>query len=185
MDRDVTGTEPPRQAQSTAELVQHASEQIARLVREELALARLELAEKGRHAGLGAGLFGGAGLLALYGVGVLVAVAVLALAEALPAWLAALIVAVVLLVIAGGMAMLGRRQVRQATPARPEEVSRSVRADLDAMAAAVRDRRGSPTGRSTAGIPGATEPMRSPRARVGPNGRGAAAQQDVWTGGRP
>lgn len=192
MDRDVDRTEPsrPTQAQSTAELVQHATEQITRLVREELALARAELSEKGRHAGIGAGLLGGAGLLALYGVGVLLVVAVLALDEVMPAWLAALIVAVVLLLIAGGMALLGRQQVRQAVPPTPEQTAQSVRDDLDAMAHAVRDR---DTASTSAGLPAAaepmrrpaaTEPMRSSREPIGPNGRGAAARQDVWTGGR-
>ena len=126
--------------QSTGELVQHASEQITQLVREEMALARAELTEKGRHAGMGAGLIGGGGLLALYGLGVLLVVAVLALDEVMPAWLAALIVAVAVFIAAGVLALLGRRQVQQATPPMPEQAAQSVRADMDRMAAAVRDR---------------------------------------------
>ncbi|MDI5942380.1 phage holin family protein, partial [Micromonospora sp. DH15] len=62
-----TGSEP-----STAELVQRATEQVSRLVRDELALARAELTQKGKHAGIGIGLFGGGGALALYGLGALI-----------------------------------------------------------------------------------------------------------------
>lgn len=125
---------------STGELVQQASEQVSRLVRDELALARAELAVKGRHAGLGAGLFGGSGLVALYALGVLILAAVAGLAEAVPTWLSALIVGVALLLIAAIMAMLGRRQVRQAVPPMPKEATDGVREDLAAVRLAVRER---------------------------------------------
>jgi uncharacterized membrane protein YqjE len=125
---------------STAELVQHASEQIIRLVKDELALARVELAEKGRHAGRGAGLLGGGGLVALYGLGALVIAAVLGLAVVVPTWLAALIVGAALLVIAGLLALSGGFQVRQAVPPVPDEMAQSVRTDLESVAAAMRYR---------------------------------------------
>jgi hypothetical protein len=125
---------------STAELVQDATEQVSRLVRDELALARAELADKGRHAGVGVGLFGGSGLIALYGLGALILAAIAGLAEAVPAWLAALIVGVGLLLLAGLMALLGRRQVRQAMPPVPEAVTHGVRADVDAVKTAVQQR---------------------------------------------
>ena len=127
-------------APSTAELVQRAGDQLSRLVRDELALARTELAAKGRKAGTGAGLLGGAGLVALYALGALVLAAIAGLAEAVPAWLAALIIGGALSVIAGGMALLGRRRVRQALPPVPEEAANGVRADLEAVKAAVRER---------------------------------------------
>ncbi|MEU1754510.1 phage holin family protein [Micromonospora matsumotoense] len=130
-----TGSEP-----STAELVQRATEQVSRLVRDELALARAELTQKGKHAGIGIGLFGGGGALALYGLGALVAAAILLLALVLPAWAAALIVAVVLFLIAGVLALVGKKQVSQAVPPMPEATVRSVRADVDTVAAAVKDR---------------------------------------------
>ncbi|AVT31978.1 MULTISPECIES: phage holin family protein [unclassified Plantactinospora] len=126
--------------QSTAELVQRATEQLSRLVRDELALARIELAEKGRHAGIGAGLFGGGALLALCGLGVLVAAAVLGLALVIPAWAAALVVAGALFVVAGIFALLGRRQVRRAVPPVPKATAESLRADVRTVASAVRDR---------------------------------------------
>ncbi|MEV4489385.1 phage holin family protein [Micromonospora coxensis] len=130
-----TGSEP-----STAELVQRATEQVSRLVRDELALARAELTQKGKHAGIGIGLFGGGGALALYGLGALVATAILLLDLVLPAWAAALIVAVVLFLIAGIFALVGKKQVSRAVPPVPESTVRSVRADVDVVTAAVKDR---------------------------------------------
>ncbi|MER5701575.1 phage holin family protein [Micromonospora sp. NPDC002296] len=130
-----TGSEP-----STAELVQRATEQVSRLVRDELALARAELTQKGKHAGIGIGLFGGGGALALYGLGALVAAVILLLALVMPAWLGALIVAVVLFLLAGILALVGKKQVSQAVPPVPAATVRSVRADVDTVTAAVRDR---------------------------------------------
>jgi hypothetical protein len=116
---------------SSGELVRQAVEQLSGLVRDELALARAEMTEKGKRAGVGLGLFSGGGLVALYGLAALLTAAGLGLAEAMPAWLAALIVAAVLFAAAGVMAMVGRGQVRQATPPVPEETARSVRADIE------------------------------------------------------
>ncbi|GAB3981271.1 phage holin family protein [Plantactinospora veratri] len=115
----------------TAELVRQAAEQISHLVRSELALAKAEMTEKGKRAGVGAGLFGGGGLVALYGVAALLASLILGLAEAMPGWLAALIVSVLLFAVAAVLALVGRRQVRQAAPPLPEEAIRSVQADID------------------------------------------------------
>ena len=131
-----TGSEP-----STAELVQRATEQVSRLVRDELALARAELTQKGKHAGIGIGLFGGGGVMALYGTGALVATVILLLALVMPAWLAALIVAVALFLLAGILALVGKKQVSRAVPPVPEATVRSVRADVDTVAAAVKDGR--------------------------------------------
>ncbi len=114
-----------------AELVQRLSEQTATLVRQELQLAQIEMKEKGKRAGIGAGLFGGAGGLAFYGLGVLLAAIVLALATFMPAWVAALIVAVVLFAIAGGLALTGKKQVEQATPVAPEQAIDSAKRDVD------------------------------------------------------
>lgn len=119
----------PSQA-STAELVRDAAEQISRLVRDELALAKAEMTEKGKRAGVGAGLFGGGGLVALYGFAGLLTTVVLALAEGMPAWLAALIVTVLLFAVAAVLALLGRRQVQQATPPVPEQAIGSVKEDI-------------------------------------------------------
>jgi uncharacterized membrane protein YqjE len=116
--------------QSLNELVQRLSSQTASLVRKEIRLAQLELQEKGKRAGIGAGMFGGSGLVALYGLGALVAAAILGLATAVAGWLSALIVAVVLFAVAGVLALTGKQQVQQATPPAPEEAIESVQTDV-------------------------------------------------------
>ncbi|MFD0690073.1 phage holin family protein [Actinomadura fibrosa] len=110
-----------RDEQGTGELVRQATQQVSELVRAEMRLATAELKEKGRHAGTGAGLFGGAGLVALYGVAVLVAAAVAALALVLPVWASALIIGAVLMAVAGVLALMGRKETARATPPKPEQ----------------------------------------------------------------
>ena len=114
-------------------VVHRLSEQIPELVRSELRLAQAELAEKGKHAGVGIGLFSGAGLLALYGVGGLLTTAVIALDLALPLWLSALVVTVVVLIAAGVAALVGKKQVAQATPAAPQRAIAGVKQDVEAV----------------------------------------------------
>jgi len=116
-----------------ATLVSDLSSDVSRLVRDELQLAKAELKDKGREAGVGVGLFGGAGTVALYGVAALVAAAILGLAEAIPAWLAALLVAVLLFAVATVVALLGKRHVAGATPPVPEHVVEGVQKDLQAL----------------------------------------------------
>jgi MFS family permease len=113
------------------QLVQEASQQTALLVRKELELAQLEMKEKGKRAGIGAGLFGGAGAVAFYGGGALIAAIILVLATALEPWIAALIVAVVLFAVAGLLALTGKKQVAEATPAAPEQAIASAKRDID------------------------------------------------------
>jgi len=140
-DAKTTGGPPADLSdRSAGELVKRATEQISALVRDEMRLARAELAEKGRHVGIGAGMFGLGGALALYGVGVLIAAAILGLAEAVPGWAAALIVGVVLLAVAGILALGGGRQFKRAAPPVPEETLHSVRDDIHAVQTAVEER---------------------------------------------
>lgn len=118
---------------STGELVGRLSAESTALIRDEIRLAQLEMQQKAKHAGLGIGMFGAAGLTALYGLGAAVAAAVLALALVLAAWLAALVVAVILFVVAGVVALIGKRQVSEATPVAPQESIDSVRKDMAAV----------------------------------------------------
>jgi hypothetical protein len=99
-------------------------------VRQEIELAKLEFREKGRRAGMGAGMFGGAGAFGLYAFGALTACIILALATLLPGWLAALIVTVVYGAIGGVLALRGRSEVREATPPVPEQAVDSTREDV-------------------------------------------------------
>ena len=115
----------------TAELLRELSDQTTTLVRKEIELAKVELSEKGKRAGAGAGLFGGAGVLGVFAFGCLTACAVLALATAVAAWLAALIVAVVYAAIAGAIALAGRRQLKRATPPVPEQAVDTTKEDVE------------------------------------------------------
>jgi uncharacterized membrane protein YqjE len=116
---------------SIPDLLKQLSQQTTTLVRQELELAKAEMAQKGKRAGLGAGMFGGAGAAALLGLGALSAAAIAALDAALPLWLSALIVAVIWLVVAGVLAMTGKTKVQQATPPVPEQAQRSVKEDVE------------------------------------------------------
>jgi hypothetical protein len=125
---------------STAELVKLASEQVSRLVRDELALARAEMTTKAKRAGTGIGLFGAAGVVALYGVAALIVTLIVALDLVMPLWLAALIVAVVLFLVAGILALFGKKQVTRAVPPEPAQAIQSVKADVNEVKHAVKDR---------------------------------------------
>lgn len=125
---------PPGQAEPTVgALVHDVSQQLPELIRSELRLAQAEMAEKGKRAGIGIGAFSAAGLLAFFALGALVATAILGLAHAVPDWLAALIVAVVLLAIAGAAAMFGKGQVAQATPPKPERAVEGLKEDVETV----------------------------------------------------
>jgi MFS family permease len=119
------------QAASMAELVNRLSEQTSRLAHLELELAKTELMQKGRRAGLGAGMFGGASVFGLFALGALVAAAIIGLGQAVAPWLAALIVAVALGLLAGMIALAGARTVAAAAPPIPEETVETVREDLE------------------------------------------------------
>ena len=125
-----TGTTDNR---TVAQLVTDASEQVSRLVRDEMRLAAVELRRKGTRLGAGAGLMGIAGVLGFYGGAALVACAVLALALVLQPWLAALVVGVVVLLVAGVLALAGKKQVQAATPPVPEKAVGSVKKDVEAV----------------------------------------------------
>jgi uncharacterized membrane protein YqjE len=116
---------------SLGELLKQLSEQTTRLVHQELELAKAELQQKGRQAGMGAGMFGAAGAIGLAALGALTACFILALNEIMPAWLAALIVAVIYGAIAAFLALRGRDKVKQATPLVPEQTVETVKEDVE------------------------------------------------------
>ena len=123
--------EPPQRTdQPIGELLQQASHQTATLMRQEIRLAQLEIMEKGRHAGIGAGLVGGGGVMALLGLGALVTAAVAALSLVLPVWAAALIVAVILFAVASVFALTGKKRIGRAQPPKPEQAIDSAQHDV-------------------------------------------------------
>ncbi|HSP38343.1 MAG TPA: phage holin family protein [Frankiaceae bacterium] len=129
--------EPQRPAStqeaSTGELFGRLSQQMSTLVRDEIRLAQLDLTEKGKRAGLGAGAFGGAAAFGYLALATLIAAAVLGLAEAVPAWLSALIVGLVLLVVTGVLALFGKKKVRSATPPMPTEAVEGLKRDVQTV----------------------------------------------------
>ena len=118
------------QDRSLADLTRQLSLQTTELVRHEVELAKAELRVKGKRAGLGAGMFGGAGALGVYALGALTAAIIAGIAEALPVWASALIVAALYGAVAGILALRGKRKVQQATPPLPEETVQSVKEDV-------------------------------------------------------
>ncbi|HYZ80681.1 MAG TPA: phage holin family protein [Solirubrobacteraceae bacterium] len=126
---------------SVPELLRELSDQTATLVRQELDLAKVELTEKGKQAGIGAGMFGAAGLVGLYALGALTAAVILALSLAMAGWLAALIVAVVYGAVAGVLALTGKSRVQRGVPPTPEQTVQTVREDVDVAREAVKEGR--------------------------------------------
>jgi hypothetical protein len=125
----------PEQDKPLGELVQDLSRQTSTLIRQEMRLAQAELTEKGRHAGRGAGMFGGAGVVALYGVGALVGAAILGLATVLEPWIAAAAIGVALLLVAGILALTGKKELDEAGPPKPELAIESMQRDIDTVKA--------------------------------------------------
>jgi hypothetical protein len=123
---------------SQTELVERLTADVRTLVRDELDLAKRELSAKAKRAGAGAGLFGGAGVFALYGVAALIFTVGALLALALPAWAAALTTTVAILAVAGVAALIGRAQVKRAIPPEPLEAMASGRRDVEAVRDAIR-----------------------------------------------
>jgi uncharacterized membrane protein YqjE len=113
------------------DLVKQLAGQTSTLVRQEIDLAKAELSEKGRVAGQGAGLFGGAAVVGLMAAGALTALMILALDKAMDAWLAALIVTVVLGAVAAVLALQGRNRIRAAAPPVPQQTVETVKEDVE------------------------------------------------------
>jgi hypothetical protein len=132
-----TRQEPPDNGQADlrerpiGELLKQLSEETTRLVHQELELAKAELQQKGKQAGMGAGMFGGAGALGLAALGALTACFILALNAIMPAWLAALLVAVVYGIIAFVLVKQGQARIKRATPPVPEQTIETVKEDVE------------------------------------------------------
>jgi hypothetical protein len=139
MDR-VAGVEqqPSALDRSAGELVKQLSEQLSVLVRDELKLAQLEMSRKGKQAGVGVGMLGGSALIALYGVGCLIACVIIAIGGVVAAWLAALIVGAALLAGAGIAALLGKGRLQKATPPVPKQAVGGIKADIEEIKEGVR-----------------------------------------------
>ncbi|UYQ60220.1 phage holin family protein [Streptomyces peucetius] len=129
MDRSPE-TPPRHRDESVGELVKQASEQISQLLRQEMRLAQAEMKQKGKRFGLGGGLFGGAGLVAVLALQAVVATAIIALDLVWPLWLSALVVTAVLCAVAGVLAVAGKKQIDRGTPPAPQQTVDNVKADI-------------------------------------------------------
>lgn len=138
MTHSAGGPQPSSTDRPVGELVSQLSEQVSTLVREEMRLAQMEMGRKGKQAGLGVGMLGGSGVVALFGAGCMIACAILAISGVLRAWLAALIVGAALLVVAGIAALLGKAHLKRAGPPVPKDAAASVKADFDVLKEGVR-----------------------------------------------
>jgi uncharacterized membrane protein YqjE len=123
--------DPELRDRSTADLLKQLSDQTTTLVRREIDLAKAELAEKGKRAGMGAGMFGGAGLFGVGAFAALTTCLIAALATGMALWLAALIVTVVYGAIAAVLALTGKGKVQEATPPVPEQAIESTKEDVE------------------------------------------------------
>jgi uncharacterized membrane protein YqjE len=114
----------------TGELLRELSQQTTELVRQEIELAKAEIGEKGKQAGLGAGMFGGAGLFGVGAFAALTTTIIAALDRAMALWLAALIVAVVYGIVAAVLAQRGKQKVQAVGAPVPEQARDSVKEDV-------------------------------------------------------
>ena len=126
-------TQDQRDDPTLGALVHQLTTQVPELIRSEIRLAQAEVTEKGKAAGVGIGIFSVAGLLAFFGVATLIATAVLALANVVDAWFAALIVALVLLASAAGAGLVGKNKVASAAPPKPERAIEGLKEDIDTV----------------------------------------------------
>jgi hypothetical protein len=112
------------------ELLKELSQQTGTLVRQEVELAKAELAQKGKELGAGAGLVIGGAVVALLAFGALTACIIALLDTAMPTWLAALIVALVYAALAAALVIAGRGRIREAAPPAPEQTIETVKEDV-------------------------------------------------------
>jgi hypothetical protein len=126
---------------STSELIRDLSEQSTRLIRQEMALAQAELTQKGAQAGFGIGLFGGAAILSLYGLGALTAGGILLLSTATKAWIASVIVAGAILIVAGAAAVVGKARLARVVPPVPEATIETAKQDVETIRESIREGR--------------------------------------------
>ena len=135
----VDGRIPPEEQKPTVgQLVERLSEQATRLVRSEIALAKTELKDKAMHAGVGIGMLVVGAVLVLYGLGFLFAAGMEGLATVMPTWLAALIVGLVLVLVAGALAFVGVKQLQRGVPPTPTAAVDSIKEDVETIKKGVR-----------------------------------------------
>jgi Putative Actinobacterial Holin-X, holin superfamily III len=125
-----SGHDDELRSDSTGELVKRLSEQTSTLIRQEFELAKAELTEKGKTAGVGAGMLGGAGIAGLLALGAFTACVIALLGKAMDTWIAALIVTLVYGAVAAVLALTGKDRVKEGMPPAPEQTVETVKEDV-------------------------------------------------------
>jgi uncharacterized membrane protein YqjE len=128
---DVGSDQGDLRERPVGELLRELSNQTTTLVRQELELAKAEMAEKGKQAGMGAGMFGGAGVVGFLALAALTTCLIAALDPGMALWLAALVVAIVYAAIAGVLALTGKKKTQEASPPAPEQAIESTKEDVE------------------------------------------------------
>ena len=129
MQRRTTNSHP--REMSTGELVKQLTQQTSTLVRQEVDLAKAELSQKAKAGGAAAGMFGGAAFAGLLAAGTFTAFLILVLAEAMPAWVAALVITLVYAGAAAALVTQGRKRVKEMAPPVPEQTIETVKEDVE------------------------------------------------------
>jgi hypothetical protein len=119
-----------RRDESIAVLVKDLSRDVSQLVREEIALARVEMTEKGKQAGVGVGMLSAAAAFGLATLGGTMATIIILLDLVMPLWLAALITTAVYGAVTAGLAVRGRDELKEAGTPVPEHARDSVKKDI-------------------------------------------------------
>ena len=129
-DLDLASGEREKRQETVPELVKELTRDISELVRQEIELARVEMTEKGKKAGLGVGMFGGAAVLGVAVVGGSMATVIILLDLAMPLWLASLVATVLFAAAAGLLALRGRDELKETGVPIPERTKQSVKEDI-------------------------------------------------------
>lgn len=132
-DRTAGQPADPKGGPSIGTLISQMTDSATRLIKAEIASAKAEMATKAKNAGIGIGLFVGAGVFALYGLGFLLHSAMDGLANVMPLWLAALVVGLVLMILAGILVLVGKKQLARGLPPQPTHAVKSVQSDIAAV----------------------------------------------------
>jgi Putative Actinobacterial Holin-X, holin superfamily III len=127
---ETTQNDQQLRERSVPELVRQLSEETSTLVRQEIDLAKAELAGKARRVGVGAGALGAAAVVALYAVAAASVAVIAALALVMPVWGAAVVVAGFDAILAGALGLTGRRRLTAAMPPTPEATVDTVKEDV-------------------------------------------------------
>jgi uncharacterized membrane protein YqjE len=127
---DARASDHSRRDEPMGQLFKELSQDLSTLMRQELRLAQAEMTEKGKNAGVGIGMFGGAGVISFLALQALTACLIALLSTTMSVWIAALIVTVAYVAVGGVLAVMGKSRTSAATPAVPEQTTETLKEDM-------------------------------------------------------